>query len=207
VTLAASLVGLVAVRHVDTTVRFLIVAGAIAAFAPYALLRLVLRRGAAAMLVRFLRFVRIVRRDPERILAKALEIDAIVAGFWRQRPGAFLTVLFLQIAARIVSGAGLIATLRLLGLPISLSNGALLYAAMNTADLLITLVPTRLGVSEGAAFGIFKLFGLPPQIGVIMYVVFRIRSLATTGVLAPFAFLPVHAERASPQSSDPKPEA
>ncbi len=213
VTLAAALIGLIFVKHVDATVRYLIVAGAVVAFAPYALLRLVLRRGAAAMIVRLLRFVRIVRGDPERILAKALEIDAIVAGFWRQRPRAFMTTLILQIVARIVSGAGLIATLRLLGLPISLTNGAMLYAAMNTADLLITLVPTRLGVSEGAAFGIFKLFGLPPQVGVIMYVVFRIRSLATTGVLAPFAFLPVHPDRqavpttAPPPSSEPPPEA
>jgi len=48
---------------------------------------------------------------------------------------------------------------------------------------------------------------------VIMYVVFRIRSLATTGVLAPFAFLPVHPDRqavpttAPPPSSEPPPEA
>ena len=213
VTLAAALTGLFVVTHVDLTVRFLILGGALAAFVPYLLLRLLLRRGAAEMIVRLLRFVRIVRRDPERILAKALEVDATVAGFWRDRPGAFLTVLFLQIGARIASWAGLFATLRVLGLPISFTDSLLLYAAMNTADLLITLVPARIGVSKGAAFGIFKMFGLPPQISVIMYVVFRIRSLATTGVLAPFAFLPMRpdgdsttAPPAPPPSADPLPK-
>jgi hypothetical protein len=199
VTLGASAIGLIAVKHVDPRVRFLILAGAVLAFAPYVLLRLVLRRGAAAMMIRFLRWVRIVRRDPERILAKALEIDVTVANFWRERPRAFLATLYLQIGARIVSWGSLYATLRVLGAPISVIDSALLYAAMNTADLLITLVPARLGVSEGAAFGIFKICGLRPEIGVIMYVVFRLRSLATTGVLAPFAFLPVRPEPGEPR--------
>ncbi len=203
VTLTAALIGLVVVKQVDTTVRYLILAGAVASFAPYVLLRLVLRRGAAEMIVRLLRFLRFLRRDPERILAKALEIDSIVAGFWEARPRRFMAILFFQIGARIVSWSGLFATLRVLGLPISVTSSALLYAAMNTADMIITIIPARLGVSEGAAFGIFKMCGLPPQIGVIMYVVFRLRSLATTGVLAPFAFL-----RVQPSSSgDPGPES
>ena len=189
--LVAALIGLVAVTHVAAPVRYLFVVGALTAFVPYALFRLILRRGGAATIVHLLRFAGIVRRDPEVILEKARAIDAIVAGFWRERPGAFVATLILQMAARIVSGAGLFATLRLLGLAVSVGTGALLYAAMNTAELLLTVAPTRLGTSDGAAFGVFTLLSLPPQIGVIMYVVFRVRSLTTTGILAPFAFLTV----------------
>ena len=73
---------------------------------------------------------------------------------------------------------------------------------MNTAELLITLVPARLGVAEGAAFGIFKMCGLQAQTGVIMYVVLRLKSLATTGVLAPFAFLRVGPANADATGGD-----
>jgi len=189
VILTAALIGIVGSPHVDTKVRGLVLAGAFASFVPYLILRLVLRKGVAVLFVRLLRFVRILRNDPSRILDKALTIDATVASFWRERPGAFIAILFVQIGARLVSWLNLFATLRLIGLPIGFMACALLYAAMNTADLMITIIPARLGVSEGAAFGIFKLIGLPPQTGVIMYVVFRIKSLVTTGVLAPFAFL------------------
>jgi hypothetical protein len=193
VTLAAALIGLFGAHQIDARVRYVIVAGALVSFVPYLLLRLLLRKGAAGMLVRLLRFVRVLRRDPERILAKALDVDATVAGFWRERPGAFLAALAFQIGARLSSWGSLFVTLRLIGLPIGFIECALLYAAMNTAELIITLIPARLGVAEGAAFGIFKLIGLPPQTGVIMYVILRLKSLGTTGVLAPFAFLRVRA--------------
>jgi len=203
VTLAAALIGLFGAHQIDATVRYLIVAGAVASFVPYLLLRLVLRKGAAGMLVRLLRFVRVLRRDPERILAKALDVDATVAGFWRERPGAFLAALAFQIGARLSSWGSLFATLRLIGLPIGFIECALLYAAMNTAELIITLVPARLGVAEGAAFGIFKLIGLPPQTGVIMYVILRLKSLGTTGALAPFAFLGVRRAAGSETTASP----
>lgn len=189
VILGAAVIGIVAGPHVDAKVRYLVLAGAFVSFLPYVILRLVLRKGVAVMFVRLLRFVRILRNDPSRILDKALTIDATVASFWRERPRAFIAILFIQIGARLVSWLNLFATLRLIGLPIGFYACALLYAAMNTADLIITIIPARLGVSEGAAFGIFKLIGLPPETGVIMYVVFRIKSLVTTGVLAPFALL------------------
>jgi hypothetical protein len=202
VTLAAALIGIVYATSVDVKVRGLILGGALISFVPYLVLRLVLQRGAAVLIVRLLRFVRIVRKDPERILAKALEIDEIVAGFWRERPRVFLAAMFLQIGARIASWSSLFATLRLLGLAIPFKECALLYAAMNTAELLITLVPARLGVAEGAAFGIFKMCGLQAQTGVIMYVVLRLKSLATTGVLAPFAFLRVGPANAAATPDD-----
>jgi len=207
VTLAAALIGFFGARQIDATVRYLIVAGAVASFVPYLLLRLVLRKGAAGMLVRLLRFVRVLRRDPERILAKALDIDGTVAGFWRQRPGAFLAALVFQMCARLASWGSLFATLRLIGLPIGFIECALLYAAMNTAELIITLIPARLGVAEGAAFGIFKLIGLPPQTGVIMYVILRLKSLGTTGALAPFAFLRVRAAGSETSASPDEPAA
>ena len=74
-----------------------------ASFVPYLILRLVLRKGVAVLFVRLLRFVRVLRNDPSRILDKALTVDATVASFWRERPGAFIAILFVQIGARLVS--------------------------------------------------------------------------------------------------------
>jgi hypothetical protein len=189
VTLLAALIGLAGATQVDAKVRYLIVAGALVSFVPYLVLRLVLRQGAAVLIVRLMSFVRVLRRDPQRFLVAARGIDGTVAGFWRERPGAFMGMLLLQIGARLASWSSLLVTLRLIGLPLSFTECALIYAAMNTAELLITVIPARLGVAEGAAFGIFKLCGLPSEVGVIMYVVLRLKSLATSGTLAPFSFL------------------
>ena len=191
VALASALVGFFGAAYVDARIRYLIIAGVLVSFLPYIVLRLLLRQGVAARLMRLLRLVRVLRRDPDRIIAKALEIDEIVAGFWLRRRRAFVGALFLQIGARLVSWVGLLATLRLIGVPISITDTALLYGALNTAEVLITLIPAKLGVSEGAAFGIFKMLHMSPQTGVVMYLVFRLRGLATTGLMAPFAFLPV----------------
>jgi hypothetical protein len=204
VALASALVGFFGASYVDAKIRYLIVAGVLVSFLPYVVLRLLLRQGVAARLMRLLRIVRVLRRDPDRIIAKALEVDQIVAGFWQRRRRAFVGTLMLQICARLVSWLGLLATLRLIGVPIGITDCALLYGALNTAEVLITLIPARLGVSEGAAFGIFKMLNMSPQTGVVMYVVFRLRGLATTGLMAPFAFLPmrpaVHAAAAPPSS-------
>jgi hypothetical protein len=190
VALTSALIGFFGVPYIDVRIRLLIIAGALVSFVPYLVLRLILRQGLAAPIVRLLRVVRIVRRDPDRIIAQALVIDTIVAGFWDRRRRAFLSALVLQTCGRICSWLGVLATLRLIGMPIGNAECALLYAALNTAEVLITLIPARLGVSEGAAFGIFKLLGMPANTGVVMYVIFRLRWLATTGVMAPFAFLP-----------------
>jgi len=202
VALASALVGLFGAPYIDTKIRYLIIAGALVSFVPYLVLRLVLRQGFVAPLMRLLRVVKLLRRDPDRMIAKALEIDAIVAGFWQQRPRAFLGALLLQIVARALSWLGVLATLRLIGVPISIGECGLLYGALNTAEVLITLVPARLGVSEGAAFGIFKLLAMPPQTGVVMYVILRLRYLATTGLMAPFAFLPVPPPRDGAKGPD-----
>lgn len=189
VTLLAALIGLLGALTIDSSVRYLVLLGAVVSFLPYVGLRLVLRQGAATLVVRLLRFLRIVRRNPERIVAAALEIDRTAIGFWQARRAAFLSMLFLQMGARLASWLSLFAALRLMGTSVTFAEGALLYAAMNTAELLIGLLPARLGVGEGAAFAVFKLCGLSSETGVIMYVILRLKNIFANGSLAPFAFL------------------
>jgi Lysylphosphatidylglycerol synthase TM region len=189
VTLLAAVTGLIGAASIDLSVRYLILGGALLSFIPYMVLRLVLRRGAAVMIVRLLRFLRITRRDPEKLLVVAREIDLTSSGFWQQRRSAFLGILFLQMGARLASWLSVFAALRLIGTSTTFTEGAALYAALNTAEFLITVIPARMGVAEGAAFGIFKLCGMSSSLGVIVYVVLRLKALITSGALAPFAFL------------------
>jgi hypothetical protein len=194
VTLLAAAIGLCGSSLVRPAVGRAILAGALLSFVPYILLRLLMRRGAAVLTARVLGALRILGDRRERFLEAAREVDETALGFWHRRRSAFLAILVLQIGARIASWLSLFATLRLIDFPVTFSEGALIYAAMNTAELVITIIPARLGVAEGAAFGIFALCGLPAESGVIMYVILRLKSLATTGALAPFALL-----RAAPE--------
>jgi hypothetical protein len=201
VTLVAAVLGLLGSTQVRPAVVHAILAGAVLSFVPYLLLRLLMRRGAAVLTARLLGALRILGRRRERFLEAAREVDETALGFWHRRRSAFLGILVLQVGARVASWLSLFATLRLIDFPVTFTEGALIYAAMNTAELVITIIPARLGVAEGAAFGIFALCGLPAGSGVIMYVILRLKSLATTGALAPFALLRSTPEPASPPSA------
>jgi hypothetical protein len=158
------------------------------AFLPYLVLRIVIRLGPAAGLLRILRLMPVLRRQPAHWIEVAQTIDHEVKHFWRERPGDYLKVFGLQILARSTGWASIYAALNALGMDCDFATSALLYAAINVADYLVAVLPARVGVSEGSAYFIFKLLGFDPTLGVIMYVVFRIRGILTNGLLAPAAF-------------------
>jgi hypothetical protein len=158
------------------------------AFLPYLVLRFVIRLGPAAGLLRILRMIPVLRRQPAHWIDVAQTIDHEIKHFWRERPWDYLKVFGLQILARSTGWASIYAALNALGMDCDFATSALLYAAINVADYLVAVLPARVGVSEGSAYFIFKLLGFDPTVGVIMYVVFRIRGILTNGLLAPAAF-------------------
>lgn len=198
VALVAAVTGAVAYQSAPLGFRQLVLVGAAIGFLPYVFFRLLLRKGAAVLLVRFIEWVRrapLLRRLPippsARLLEAAHQIDDAVNGFWRRCPRRYMEIFALQIAARLSSWASLVAALHFVGGEVTFSKAALLYAALNVAEFVITVLPARLGVAEGAAFGVFRVCGLDPALGVAMYLALRIKSLVTNGLLAPLAFLPV----------------
>jgi hypothetical protein len=44
-------------------------------------------------------------------------------------------------------------------------------------------MPARIGVMEGAAFGVFKLLSLDPSLGVLIIVLNRLRSLVSSAIV------------------------
>jgi hypothetical protein len=176
------------------------------AFLPYFLLRLLIRYGAAEGLFKLLRMIPGIRRHPAHWVDLARNIDREVQQFWRLRRGAYLRVFMLQVVARSTGWIGIYAGFRFLGMPYGFAQATLVYATMNVAEYVIAILPARVGVSEGTAFFAFKFLGLDPSLGVILYVVLRVRTVFANGVLTPLAFLNWDAHRAPSEparKSDP----
>jgi hypothetical protein len=200
----AALVGWAIGRHlVDRFTMGLILVANLAAFAPYIFLRLVIRFGAAGGLLRILRYIPGVRRHPAHWIELARNIDGQVRTFWRDRPADYLRVFVLQAFARSTGWLSIYAAFRLVGLPYGFPEATLMYATMNVAEYVIAVLPARIGVSEGTAFFAFKFLGLNPSLGVVVYVILRVRTILANGLLAPFVFLDWTSHLTPPSTSPP----
>ena len=157
-------------------------------FLPYLVLRVLIRYGAAAGLVRVLGIVPVLRRHSGHWIESARTIDREVKQFWHERPTDYLKVFGLQLVARATGWASIYGALNALGMECSFAQASLLYATVNVADYIVAVLPARVGVSEGTSYFIFKFLGLDPATGVIMYVVLRIRTILANGLLTPAAF-------------------
>jgi len=174
------------VKH--ETIAMILVANLLA-FSPYLVLRLAIRYGAAKGFLKILRLIPGLRRHPDHWVTMAHQIDHQIRQFWHERPADYLKVLGLQAIARTTGWVSIYAAFRLVGLPYTFAQATLIYATMNVAEYVIAIFPARVGVSEGTAFFAFKFLGLNPSMGVIVYVILRLRTVAANGLLAPLAFL------------------
>ncbi len=175
--LLAVLVSMILGADVESKVTIIVLAGSILSFAPYLVLKLLLRKGMAELIARILNRLRILKKDPEGFVKSAAELDHSIRTFWRDRPGAYLKVFGLQIAARTSTWITLFATARFMGLDYSFGLCALIYAGLSVGDYVVMTLPARIGVSEGAGYLIFSFFGLDGGTGVIIYVLLRLKGL------------------------------
>jgi hypothetical protein len=189
VSAVAALLACLLCRDVRPAVMGTILLGNAIAFLPYLLLRVLVRFGAAAGLVKVLRFIPGVRRHPAHWIELARSIDRDVQRFWHERRRDYLQIFATQTGARFLGWLAIYACFKLLGLPYGFAQATLVYAAMNVADYFISSLPARVGVSETAGFFVFQALGLDPALGVITFVILRVRTVATNGSLAPLAFL------------------
>ena len=176
-------------------------------FLPYLVLRVLIRYGAAAGLVRVLGIVPVLRRHSGHWIESARTIDREVKQFWHERPTDYLKVFGLQLVARATGWASIYVALNALGMECGFGQASLLYATVNVADYIVAVLPARVGVSEGTSYFIFKFLGLAPATGVIMYVVLRIRTILANGLLTPAAFFrwETPAERTQRTDEDTEP--
>lgn len=176
--LVACLVG----TQANTAAAWTVVGASVLAFIPFAVFMLLVRHGAARLAVRAANLVGLGRGASEKWLGAATELDARIRQFRSETPGQFRRVVVYQVLARTASFAMHVAIVRLVGLDFDLATCTLIYAGFSMAHYFVTLMPAKLGVGEGAGYLVFTAFGFDGGMGVIVYVVLRIRSLITNGI-------------------------
>jgi hypothetical protein len=187
--LAAALMAVVLCPKTPAATLSLIVAGNVIAFAPYLLLRFVIRFGAAEKLVKLARHLPYVRRSPEHWVDVARTIDRQVLAFWHERPWAYVQCFLLQVLARSTGVLNLYVGFWAMGMPYGLAEATLLHATMNIAEYIISLLPARVGVGESTAFVVFRLYGFDSGMGLVLYTFLRVRNILVHGFITPFAFI------------------
>jgi len=183
--LLAALVGLVfGYGSIRPDLAWLITVATLLSFLPYLGIKILIRLGMAGMAVRILKLLRLMGKDPDRLLAMARSFDRQIQGFWKERPGDYLRLYLFQFGARVTAWISWYAVLKLLDLPYSFGMCAMISAGMSVATYVTMIIPARIGVSEGTAYLLFSLLGLDPGVGLIGSVIMRLKMLLTTSVPA-----------------------
>jgi hypothetical protein len=187
--MAAALLAVLLCRTTPIKTLGVVILANLLAFVPYLLLRFAIRFGATEKIVNLMRHLPYLRRSPTHWAEIAKTIDTQVRAFWRERPWAYVQVFALQLLARTTGWLNIYVGCRAVGLPYGIDVAALLYATMNVAEYVIALLPARVGVSEGTAFFVFRYYGLDASMGLVVYTFLRVRNIAVSCLIAPFAFL------------------
>jgi hypothetical protein len=187
--MAAALVAVLLCRTTPLKTLGIVVLANLLAFVPYLLLRFAIRFGATEKVVKLMRHLPYLRRSPEHWAELARTIDTQVRAFWRERPWAYVQVFVLQLVARTTGWLNIYVGCRALGLPYGIETAALLYATLNVAEYVIALMPARVGISEGTAFFVFRHYGLNAPMGLLLSTFLRVRNIALSFLIAPFAFV------------------
>jgi hypothetical protein len=177
-----------------TGILTVVVAASALAFVPYLVLRVLVSYGAAQGVTRLVGLLPGLRRRSQHWLELARSIDREVRQFWQDRRRDYLRAFAYQAAARATAWLAVYVGFLVMGLPYGFAEATLVYAVMNVAEYALALLPARIGVTEGAAFLAFKALGLDPTLGVVLYVVLRVRTMVVNGVLTPLAFVGRRAE-------------
>ena len=110
------------------------------------------------------------------LIKKGKEVDHQIRTFRHNRPKDYAWTMGLLIAARVFGIMEVWVILRLLQLKVSFITAAGIFTAGQLFYYITLFLPTRIGVLEGGAIAIFKMFGLDGGIGLTMEVVRRLRK-------------------------------
>lgn len=186
VAVVAALVGLLLGTADMAGVAVMILLAAVLSLGPYVLFWLAIRKGMAEAIARLVLFVRRDREHADAFRAKARELDRSIREFRRERRAAYNWVHVHQVVARLFSWATLYAACMLVGLDSPFATVSLVYAGFSVASYVILVFPTRLGVTEGAGSLVFSLVGLDAGIGLIVYVLLRLKAVAANSLCLVF---------------------
>jgi putative membrane protein len=155
------------------TLLVLLVAGA----AVTAALIVLQRRGFVAFLARATRRLFPRARLAARLAMRAPEVDLRLRSFYGARPRAAAVSVALHFAGWVTGAAEVFVIMALIGHPVSIADAIVVEALAQPTRLAGVFIPGTLGVQEAGGMVIFRLLGLPPDLGLAMMLLKRVREV------------------------------
>jgi uncharacterized protein (TIRG00374 family) len=125
-----------------------------------------------------------------RLRAHGDALDARLATFYRDRPGAFVRSVAWHFTAQLTGLVQLVFILAWLGTPAGLGTCLAIEAFALVIDSALFFVPARIGVQEGGRVLIFTALGLGAATGLAVALIVRLNQLIVAAIgLAAFGYL------------------
>jgi putative membrane protein len=154
-----------------------VLALALAGIAVAAVLVVLQRRGLVSFVARAIRRVFPRARLAARLAERAPEIDLRLRSFYGARPREAAASVALHFVGWIIGAAEVFAIMALIGHPVSIADAIVIEALAQPMRLAGIVIPGTLGVQEAGGMVIFGLLGLPPELGLAMMLLKRVREI------------------------------
>ena len=153
------------------------VALAIAGTAVATFLVILQRRGLVAFVARVTRRMFPRARLAVQLAERAPEIDMRLRSFYGARPRAAAASVALHFTGWITGAAEVFVIMTLIGHPVSVVDAIVIEALAQPTRLAGIFIPGTLGVQEAGGMLIFGMLGLPPELGLAMMLLKRVREI------------------------------
>ncbi len=163
---------------------WIVSAAAVLGFLPFFGMMILIKSNISVKVVKLLKLLG--KKNCDDMLKKAEELDESMKQFKKERPGDYWAVFFIQFFARFVSLATFIACAKFAGFDYSFSMLSLAYCAVTLSGYIVSLVPAKFGVSEGAGFLMFSFLGLDGGAGLLITFILRIKMIIAMGIASLF---------------------
>ena len=111
-------------------------------------------------------------------MEKASELDDIIQSFFKRGKKPFAQLNVFHFLGKLIGFLEVWVIFIYLDAPIGWFDSFLIYAFLQLITILFFFIPSQIGVAEGGTYHLFAWVGLPPEIGVAMTIIRRIRTLA-----------------------------
>lgn len=145
-------------------------------------------------------------RHFKRFVDHARDAESKAAEFSGSRSGDYASIVALQAGARMANFATLWLALTLLNAGYAFPLCLLIYALTELSSYVVSLLPTRMGTTEGSTYLLFEFLKLGGPFGAILQVVLRVKQLTLTSCFLTAALL-ARVFPASPPLLEKKPDA
>ncbi len=159
---------------------FLVSAAAVLGFIPYFGMMLLIRSNISVKLVKLLKMVG--KKNVEDLVKKAEDMDNSLKKFRKEKLKDYNALFFIQFSARFVSWATFLACAYFAGFEYSFSTLSLAYCAVSLGAYVISFIPAKIGVGEGAGFLIFSFLGLDGGAGLLITFILRIKAIIALSI-------------------------